>query len=132
MTFWNSRHVKKARKEHRCTYCRRVIKAGSGYHTETGLWEGDFQAHKFCERCHDYIAEYGEPGEFGTFSDEFVNSEILTCPKCGSNNLWDSEFADDVMSCDCVCGNCDYKWVQDLSFEAIKKLMKKYEVSSDD
>ncbi len=42
----------KARKEHLCAECRRAIRAGERYHTETFLDEDrGIKTHKTCEHC---------------------------------------------------------------------------------
>ena len=43
--------VKAARKEHRCTECRRVIAKGESYLLEVILWDGRLDAYKTCQDC---------------------------------------------------------------------------------
>lgn len=40
-----------ARKEHRCSECRGVIRAGEQYMIESGIQDGPF-AYKMCAHCH--------------------------------------------------------------------------------
>lgn len=41
----------KARKDHKCDECRRVICKGEIYKAESTLYEGEFSAHKTCTHC---------------------------------------------------------------------------------
>lgn len=43
--------VKAARKEHRCSECRRTIKAGEPYEFTFGIWEGHAETYKTCQHC---------------------------------------------------------------------------------
>lgn len=43
--------IRKARKEHRCTECRRVIQIGESYLHEGTLWEGKKDTVKTCSHC---------------------------------------------------------------------------------
>lgn len=40
-----------AKKLHKCNECPNKIKPGEKYWYYVGLWEGDFFAHKWCQRC---------------------------------------------------------------------------------
>ena len=40
-----------ARKEHECVECRRTIKKGERYHTDSGKWDGQFAYFKTCGQC---------------------------------------------------------------------------------
>jgi len=46
-----SETMRKARKEHRCTECRRIIEHGEHYEYVTGKWDGEFSEHKTCPDC---------------------------------------------------------------------------------
>lgn len=41
----------KARKEHRCVECERIIVRGSEYQRISFLWEGKFETHHTCSDC---------------------------------------------------------------------------------
>lgn len=77
MGFWQSRLVKAGRKEHRCECCRRSIAESDPSYAESGTFEGDFQSHRLCVPCHDFIeAQFalgelhrGEPFEYDWLPD---------------------------------------------------------------
>ena len=46
----NERH-RKARKEHKCVECHRVISGGETYLATRVVYEGDFSAYKVCAHC---------------------------------------------------------------------------------
>lgn len=125
MSFWTARYIKRTRKSHVCMYCGRTIKVWESCYSESGMYEREFQSYYFCARCDSYIGKYIDCTEgISTLHDELVNGEILRCPACGKSNLRAWEYAEDVMSCDCECDDCDHKWVQDLSFEALERLVE--------
>ncbi len=41
----------KARKEHKCCECGRVILPGETYRRESGIWDGDPRRYKTCSEC---------------------------------------------------------------------------------
>jgi hypothetical protein len=41
----------RARAQHKCRECHRVIEAGESYHREVYLWESKFNVHKTCAHC---------------------------------------------------------------------------------
>lgn len=43
--------IRKARKQHKCYECGRVIKIGEEYERTRGLWEGDWSTYKTCQDC---------------------------------------------------------------------------------
>ena len=43
----------KARKEHKCCECWKVINPGDEYQDTAGFWEGLLYTYKTCERCGD-------------------------------------------------------------------------------
>ncbi len=45
--------IRKARKGHTCTECRREIKPGEHYEHVTGKWEGELDTFKTCPECLD-------------------------------------------------------------------------------
>jgi len=46
-----SHFERRARKEHVCSECGRVIQKGETYRVETGRWEGRFDTYKICRDC---------------------------------------------------------------------------------
>jgi len=41
----------KARKQHQCCNCGRVIESKEEYEKAVGIWDGDFDTYKTCEAC---------------------------------------------------------------------------------
>ena len=120
MSFWNE-DKRKARKEHKCYYCGKIIKKDELYYRETGVYDNEFYDYCLCERCRWIIDKYEEPGEdLSDFLEVIFNNDFLCCPKCGSINMREHEFSQDKMSCECECDNCGNTWVEDLSLEALK------------
>lgn len=54
-----SQRQRKARKDHVCCECRRVIKAGTVYEYVSGIWDGEPSSFKTCFRCVVLRAAYG-------------------------------------------------------------------------
>ena len=50
----------KARKEHKCCECWKVINPGDEYQYTAGFWEGRLYTYKTCERCSDLRDALGE------------------------------------------------------------------------
>lgn len=42
---------RKARKEHECSECRRVIRRGETYEEHSGLWDGGWETFRWCAHC---------------------------------------------------------------------------------
>jgi hypothetical protein len=55
MSFWNSKTIKKTRKQHKCEFCGRIILIGSSCSSESGTYEGNFQHYYLCNRCVKFI-----------------------------------------------------------------------------
>lgn len=49
--FCSRKPVAKARKQHKCDECSRVIRPGESYFRFAGTWEGDFWSTRFCATC---------------------------------------------------------------------------------
>lgn len=47
----DERMVKQARKDHKCSECRRTIKAGESYESVFGISEGEGCTYKTCAQC---------------------------------------------------------------------------------
>lgn len=125
MEFWNSR-VHKARKQHRCEYCGKIIEPGETYSHESGKWEGEFCDYSLCMRCAEILPymKYESEYELGCLSDDLNDNDILNCPKCGSY-CSECDFSDDVQSVRCECDYCGNLFMVDLSAEAIKQYLLK-------
>lgn len=50
LSFYNE-EIRKARKTHTCTECRRVIKPKEFYQYVSGKWEGIISTHHTCSHC---------------------------------------------------------------------------------
>lgn len=59
----------KARKEHKCTECKRVIKQGESYLYEVTLYDGDLDTWKTCSDCEAIREEF--------FKSGYIYGEIL-------------------------------------------------------
>lgn len=60
--------IRTARKDHRCSECRRRIRAGEKYKYVSGIWDGYPSSYKTCSRCQvateaHIAAEYNLDGE---------------------------------------------------------------------
>ena len=72
----------KARKEHRCDWCRCRIKKGEEYKYNKNVQDGDIYTWKECDRCKEFVKEMFEKG-YGVDKgyctqadfDEFMNDE---------------------------------------------------------
>lgn len=51
---------RKARKDHVCVECRRMIKAGTVYEYVSGIWDGSPSSYKTCPRCVVLRAAYAQ------------------------------------------------------------------------
>lgn len=64
---------RKARKEHKCFECRKIINKGDTYYHHSGCWDGSFSHYKYCERCnkdrHDLADDDGCLPPFGMLAD---------------------------------------------------------------
>lgn len=52
----------KARKEHRCDWCRCRIKKGEEYTFSKSIQDGDFNTWKSCDTCKAYVQEMFDKG----------------------------------------------------------------------
>lgn len=43
--------MRKARKEHKCYECKRIIGIGESYEYSRGIWNGAFYHHHICSEC---------------------------------------------------------------------------------
>lgn len=128
MSFWKSIEHK-AKKKHSCEYCEKVIEVGETYSRETGMSEYGFEDYCLCHRCRNIISYFmcGYRDELGSFVDDLIDCDILECPKCGSINHREYEFADDMQSISLECDRCDNEYTVDLSEEAFERFFKEKE-----
>ena len=60
-SFFSSRE-RKARKEHKCNECRRIISPGETYEYIAGVWDGSFDTYKTCSDCLSVRDEFFKSG----------------------------------------------------------------------
>ena len=85
----------KARREHRCCECNRIIKPGEEYQLYKGCWDGKWSDYKTCQECadqrDDYVKDhdlrmdegvpFGSLGEYLNCDDlEFIYHDKDGCP----------------------------------------------------
>ena len=119
MSFWNSRNINKTRKEHMCIFCLSKIPIGSSCSHQSGMWEGEFNDYRLCNRCLKFIDEYKldlsdgfSAGDFHEYIHEF---DVLNCPNCGRDNHRDCEWSENSYKAEIECDNCGRIWTADVS-----------------
>lgn len=119
MSFWNSRKLK-ARKEHKCMYCRKGIAIGEMYWRETGTFENDFNDYCLDEICKNAVAKFHDSGdELGWLFDDLTEEGVLECPNCSSSRLkWD-RVEPNTHKYHCECRNCCHEWDVEITEEMI-------------
>ena len=60
-------HIVKARKQHKCDFCGKIIEVGESYERAT-YKDGDIFTWKTCERCKSYVDEAFDNPDYD-FSD---------------------------------------------------------------
>lgn len=71
--FYNDHEHRRARKEHRCTYCGEMIPVGEVYVYQTGVYEESWYTSKMHDECFDAMTETGEE-EYMPYSNERPSS----------------------------------------------------------
>jgi ribosomal protein L37AE/L43A len=66
--------VRKAAKQHRCTYCGEAIPQGELHREQTGFWDGAAFRNRFHDECYQELSAEGE-GEFTPYSHERPEKE---------------------------------------------------------
>jgi len=90
----------RARREHKCDECDRVIKKGEYYFKERFLYDGDFETQKTCTDCMSVRKAFFCSFAFGTLWDEMeyhiecedgqLSSEaILSCTPAARYKIFD-------------------------------------------
>ena len=98
--------VRKARKPHKCDWCRQVIEKGEQYEYQKYVYDGkiyDWKTHLACSRVASAIWDYVEPDE-GMTDDEFADGcqevcQRFICPDCPKWNKEYEECEDDESYC---------------------------------
>jgi len=124
MSFWNSTHVKKSRKQHKCAYCFCHIQEGNPCWHETGTYEGEINDYYLCERCEKLISSGGiwfDGSELDEFEDNLWETDFKNCPECKSNNVYIEKYSSDHLIGYAICEDCDNNYEVDLSAENLLK-----------
>ena len=127
MSFWNSVHVKKARKQHQCAYCFCNIQEGIPCWHETGTYEGEINDYYLCERCEKLISSGGvwfDGSELGEFEDSLWETDFINCPECKSNNIYIEKYYENNTRGHAICEDCDNNYEIDLSAEHLLGKLK--------
>jgi len=61
--------IRKARKEHKCYECNRIIMIGESYYYSKGNWDGRWLDFKTCIECENLRYELRYEGEYAPFGD---------------------------------------------------------------
>ena len=61
--------IRKARKEHRCYQCKRVILVGENYHHQKGNWDSKWDEFRVCMECENLRYKLRYDGEYAPFGD---------------------------------------------------------------
>ena len=75
--------IRRARREHRCRECGRVIAVGERYKFENYIWEGDLNYHKTCAHClavREWLCSEHGGFVYGQVSEE-VRENSWECPE---------------------------------------------------
>ena len=80
---------RKARKEHKCSECGRIIITGEQYIYDSGVWEGEVGTYKTCQDCKSIRDVFFRDGWYFTMLWEELN-----------NHLWEV----DEVSASCMLG----------------------------
>lgn len=118
--FWKSIKTK-ARKEHRCIFCEKIIAPGETYWREIGTFQDDFNDYCLCDMCKDIVTELYTGEELGDIDDIF--GEYVWCknPECNSSSL-DWERIGETTRYKCYCDNCGNEFEVDFHEEFKKHL----------
>ncbi len=71
-----SSYDRKARKEHKCSECKGIIKKGEKYHYISGLWNGEWSEFKICIPCNNIARDFC-PGGYDLGQLRFTIKECL-------------------------------------------------------
>ena len=69
----------KARKEHRCTECGRIVHSGEEYFKEATVFEGHFACYKTCEDCYSIRQVFFSSGWYYGGIREQMSEFIWEC-----------------------------------------------------
>lgn len=111
-----------AKKEHICSYCGAVIKAGETYEWSKLAYDGtlyEWKAHKECSFISSEIWQYADPDE-GMTDEEFMEAasdvcRIFVCPDCNDPEKEDGD-----------CSVCLHKLYEFFQNYELKRSRDKY------
>lgn len=78
-TWYEERHVPRARKEHTCGECRRTIARGESYWIQGGVNDGTFVWNKTCDHCNeasDWLLYVCDGWVFGARLEDFMEHVV--------------------------------------------------------
>lgn len=119
MGFWTSVN-RKARKEHKCAYCEKVIQVGDRYSRETGKYDGEFNNYCLCLRCKWLIDKF-EVEYLEDICFTLSENDLINCPSCGTYDVKYLVISEDKQELNCKCEECGEEWVADLTINGIKE-----------
>jgi DNA-directed RNA polymerase subunit RPC12/RpoP len=133
-----SQEKRKARKEHNCLFCGRIIEKGEQYYRQAGKYYSDFCASNYCELCEKVIipayCDLTRESEWGENEGQrfiFWHGRI-DCPNCGQDmEIINYDTKNDAIIFACrneECSECGKKVTHKLSDiinEAVKKQKNK-------
>jgi hypothetical protein len=67
--FFNESMIRRARKDHECTYCGELIEKGSDYTFQDGHHDGSWFTSKMHDECFDDFCTNGD-GEYTMYDNE--------------------------------------------------------------
>jgi hypothetical protein len=73
----------KARRRYRCSGCWEFIEVGEQHRYQVGVFDGDFQANRWHEECHEFAGDTGGFDE-GVIPGSFSRAEAIA--HCESTN----------------------------------------------
>jgi len=99
-------NIVKARKEHKCCECRRIINRGEQYERTKGLWDGTWSKYNMCIDCASVVrAFFCDGGMYETIWEDLAESFRDSAGKFDPNCLVDltpiarSKVCDLIESC---------------------------------
>ena len=73
--FYNDPKIRKAHKNHRCTYCGEPIQIGASYSWQKGNFDGSWYESKFHFECADDLAASGD-NEYTPYCNDRPCAEV--------------------------------------------------------
>ena len=94
LEFYNSTHPK-ARKQHKCDLCGKIININEKYHRYSGKYDGDMFDDCYCLICENLISEFCDKSNDSDYNADWISDWLhdeycLNCDKhetCNISNL---------------------------------------------